>query len=91
MPISIVIGAAPVVVFTSPQKLAVDMDEYAVAGAVAGRPIEMVKCLTNDLLVPANSEIVIEGYIDPTCSNRRRRSVKATAMSRSKPSTCRCR
>ena len=65
MPISIVLGAAPVVVFTSPQKLAVDLDEYAVAGAVAGRPIEMVKCLTNDLLVPAGSEIVIEGYIEP--------------------------
>ena len=65
MPISIALGAAPVVVFTSPQKLAVDLDEYAVAGAVAGQPIEMVKCLTNDLLVPANSEIVIEGYIEP--------------------------
>ena len=64
MPITIVLGAAPVVVFTSPQKLAVDLDEYAVAGALAGAPIEMVKCLTNDLLVPANSEIVIEGYID---------------------------
>jgi len=65
MPISIVLGAAPVVVFTSPQKFGIDQDEYAVAGAVAGKPVEMVKCLTNDLLVPANSEIVIEGYIEP--------------------------
>jgi 4-hydroxy-3-polyprenylbenzoate decarboxylase len=64
MPISIALGAAPVVVFTSPQKLALDLDEYAVAGGLAGAPIEMVKCLTNDLLVPANSEIVVEGYID---------------------------
>ncbi|MDB5650515.1 MAG: carboxylase/decarboxylase family protein [Hyphomicrobiales bacterium] len=64
MPISIALGGAPVVVFTSPQKLATDLDEYAVAGALAGAPIEMVKCKTNDLLVPANSEIVIEGYID---------------------------
>ena len=64
MPISIVLGAAPVVAFTSPQKFAVDLDEFAVAGAVAGKPIEMVKCLTNDLLVPASSEIVIEGVID---------------------------
>jgi 4-hydroxy-3-polyprenylbenzoate decarboxylase len=65
MPISIVVGAAPVVAFTSPQKLALDLDEYAVAGGLAGRPIEMVRCKTNDLLVPANSEIVIEGWIEP--------------------------
>ena len=65
MPISIALGGAPVVVFTSPQKFSLDLDEYAVAGAVAGAPVEMVKCLTNDLLVPANSEIVIEGYIEP--------------------------
>jgi UbiD family decarboxylase len=64
MPISIVIGAAPVVVFTSPNKLPLDLDEYAVAGALAGAPIEMVKCKTNDLIVPANSEIVIEGWIE---------------------------
>jgi UbiD family decarboxylase len=54
MPISIALGGAPVVVFTSPQKLTTDLDEYAVAGALAGAPIEMVKCKTNDLLVPAN-------------------------------------
>ena len=65
MPISIAIGGAPVVVFTSPQKFAIDLDEYAVAGAVAGEPIEMVKCITNDLLVPASADIVIEGYIEP--------------------------
>ncbi len=65
MPISIAIGGAPVVVFTSPQKFAIDLDEYAVAGAVAGEPIEMVKCITNDLQVPASADIVIEGYIEP--------------------------
>ena len=64
MPISIAIGGAPVVVFTSPAKLAVDADEYGVAGALAGAPIEMVRCKTNDLLVPASAEIVIEGVID---------------------------
>ena len=64
MPISIAIGAAPTTVFPSPQKLAIDLDEFAVGGALAGEPIELVKCLTNDLLVPARSELVIEGYID---------------------------
>jgi UbiD family decarboxylase len=64
MPIAIVIGAAPVVVFTSPQKLAVDLDELAVAGGLAGAPVRLVKGKTVDLLVPADAEIVIEGTID---------------------------
>ncbi len=65
MPIAIVIGCAPIVVFTGPQKLAVDVDEIAVAGGAAGAPIRMTRCRTIDLEVPADSEIVIEGLIDP--------------------------
>jgi 4-hydroxy-3-polyprenylbenzoate decarboxylase len=65
MPIAIVVGAAPVVMFTGPQKLAVDLDEMGVAGALAGQPIRVAKCVTVDLAVPADSEIVIEGVIDP--------------------------
>src|SRR5207342_65114 len=49
MPIAIVIGCAPVVMFTGPQKLAVDLDELGVAGALAGAPIEMTKGVTVDL------------------------------------------
>jgi 4-hydroxy-3-polyprenylbenzoate decarboxylase len=65
MPIAIVLGAAPVVCFTAPAKLAVDMDEVAVAGGLAGEPIRMARCVSVDLEVPADSEIVIEGLIDP--------------------------
>ena len=65
MPIAIVIGAAPVVVFTGPQKLPIDCDEMAVAGGLAGVPIRTVKALTVDLDVPADAEFVIEGLIDP--------------------------
>ena len=64
MPIAIVIGCAPVVFFTGPQKLAVDHDELAVAGGLAGEPIRKTKCVTVDLDVPADAEIVIEGVID---------------------------
>ena len=64
MPIAIVIGCAPVVFFTGPQKLAVDMDELAVAGGLAGAPIRKANCHTIDLEVPADAEIVIEGLID---------------------------
>jgi UbiD family decarboxylase len=65
MPCAIVIGAAPVVVFTGPQKLAIDADEMAVAGALAGAPVRTAKCVTIDCEVPADAEIVIEGLIDP--------------------------
>ena len=65
MPCAIVIGCAPVVFFTGPQKLAVDVDELAVAGGLAGVPIRKTKCVTIDLDVPADAEIVIEGLIDP--------------------------
>src|SRR5205814_7891394 len=46
MPIAIVVGAAPVVMFTGAQKLEQDFDELGVAGALAGRPIPIVKCAT---------------------------------------------
>ncbi len=66
MPIAIVLGASPVVFFTGPQKLPVDMDEMSVAGGLAGHAIRMAKCVTNDLNVPADAEIVVEGVIDPS-------------------------
>ena len=64
MPIAIVIGCAPVVFFTGPQKLAIDRDELEVAGGLAGAPIRKTRCVTVDLEVPADAEIVIEGVID---------------------------
>src|SRR5438477_37134 len=65
MPCAIVVGAAPVVMFTGPMKLAIDLDEMGVAGGLAGAPIRIAKCVTVDLDVPADAEIVIEGLIDP--------------------------
>jgi 4-hydroxy-3-polyprenylbenzoate decarboxylase len=65
MPCAIVVGCAPVAMFTGGMKLAVDLDEMAVAGALAGAPLRMAKALTVDLRVPADAEIVIEGLIDP--------------------------
>jgi UbiD family decarboxylase len=64
MPCAIVIGCAPVVLFTGPQKLPVGQDEMAVAGGLAGAPIRIVKAASVDLYVPADAEIVIEGLID---------------------------
>jgi UbiD family decarboxylase len=65
MPCAIVIGCAPVAMFTGGMKLPVDLDEMAVAGGLAGTSLRMAKALTVDLKVPADAEIVIEGLIDP--------------------------
>lgn len=64
MPCAIVLGCPPYVAFMGPQKLPIDVDEMAVAGGLAGAPIDVVKCKTVDLMVPAEAEVVIEGYID---------------------------
>lgn len=64
MPCAVVLGAPPVVTFTAVQKLAEDVDELAVAGGLVGAPVNVVRARTVDLLVPAEAEIVIEGWID---------------------------
>ena len=64
MPCAIVVGCAPAVLFTGPQKLPIDVDEMAVAGGLMGKAVKTVRCKTIDLVVPADSEIVIEGLID---------------------------
>ena len=42
-----------------------DIDEFVAAGFIRGKPVELVKCKTNDLEVPAQAEIVLEGYVIP--------------------------
>ena len=64
MPCAIVLGGPPFVAFVAPQKLPIDSDEIGVAGGLAGASINVVRGRTVDLLIPAEAEIVIEGYID---------------------------
>ena len=64
MPCAIVLGCPPYVAFMGPQKLPLDVDEFDIAGGLAGAPINVVKAKTVDLMVPAEAEIVIEGLID---------------------------
>jgi 4-hydroxy-3-polyprenylbenzoate decarboxylase len=65
MPVAIVVGCPPVVAFQGPQKLPLDLDEITVAGGLAGGPINVVRGRTVELMIPAESEVVIEGYADP--------------------------
>ncbi len=64
MPAAVVLGAPPVVTFVSTQKLPETLDELDVAGGLVEAPLNVVKGVTVDLLIPAEAEIVIEGYID---------------------------
>ena len=61
---AIVVGAAPNIGYVSVSQLPTDVDELAVAGGLAGEPVELVKCKTVDIEVPAHAEIVIEGEIN---------------------------
>jgi UbiD family decarboxylase len=64
LPTAVVLGAPPCVTFASVQKLPETLDELQVAGALVGAPLNLVKAKTVDLLVPAEAEIVVEGYIN---------------------------
>jgi UbiD family decarboxylase len=64
LPCAVVVGCPPAVSYASVQKMPENLDEIAVAGALAGGPINVVRARTVDLLVPAEAEIVIEGLIN---------------------------
>ena len=64
MPFAVVLGCPPAVAYVGPLKLAEGQDEMAVAGGIAGAPIRVVRAKTVDLMVPAESELVIEGLVD---------------------------
>ncbi|WP_442593084.1 UbiD family decarboxylase [Parapusillimonas sp. JC17] len=65
LPVAIVIGADPLTLLASQAITPIDYDELEIAGALHGKPLDVVKCLSNDVRVPANAEIVIEGRILP--------------------------
>jgi UbiD family decarboxylase len=64
LPCAVVVGCPPAVSYASVQKMPENLDEIAVAGALAGGAINVVRAKTVDLLVPAEAEIVIEGLIN---------------------------
>ncbi len=65
MPVAIALGGDPVYTYVATAPLPEGIDEYLLAGYLRARPVELVKCITQDIEVPADADIVIEGYIDP--------------------------
>ena len=64
MEVAVAIGTDPTLTFSAIVPAPPDIEEYMIAGFLRGKPIEVVKCETVDLEVPASAEIVLEGYID---------------------------
>lgn len=64
MEVAVAIGADPATMYSAILPLPPDLDEMMIAGFLRKKPVEMVKCETVDIEVPANSEIVLEGYLE---------------------------
>jgi len=65
LPVAVAIGSDPAVMYSASAPLPPDIDEMLLAGFLRKSSVEMVNCETVPLEVPANAEIVLEGYVDP--------------------------
>ena len=66
MPVSVAIGGDPAYIYSATAPMPDNMDEMLLAGMLRQKPVKLVKCLTNDIYVPADCDFVLEGYVDPT-------------------------
>ena len=64
MEVAVSIGSDPATTFSAIVPAPPEVEEYLIAGFLRGKPVEIVKCETVDLEVPANAEIVLEGYVE---------------------------
>ena len=65
IPVAVALGCDPVTTYSASAPLPKHIDEFMLAGFLKGSPVELVPCKSIDLEVPANAEIVLEGYIEP--------------------------
>ena len=65
MPVAVTIGGDPALTYSATAPLPDGVDEFMLAGFLRKKKVELVKCLTIDMEVPADADFVIEGYVDP--------------------------
>ena len=65
MPVSVSLGGDPVYAYSATAPLPEGIDEYILAGFLRKKRVKLAKCITNDLYVPSDADIILEGYIDP--------------------------
>ncbi len=66
MPVAVALGGDPAYIYSATAPLPDNVDEYILAGFLRRRKVRMVRCITQDIEVPEDVDIVIEGYVDPT-------------------------
>lgn len=66
MPVSVALGGDPVYCYSATAPLPENIDEYILAGFLRKKRVKMVRCITNDLYVPSDADIILEGYVDPS-------------------------
>ncbi len=65
MPIAVALGGDPAITYSATAPLPDNMDEFMLAGFLRKQKVKLVKAITQDIEVPADADIIIEGYIDP--------------------------
>lgn len=64
MEVAVAVGGDPITIFSATAPLPYNIEELFFAGFLRGKPIEVIKAITVDLLVPARAEIILEGYVE---------------------------
>lgn len=65
MPVAVALGGDPVYTYVASAPLPPNFDEYMLAGFIRKKRVNLVKCLTNEMHVPEDADIIIEGYVEP--------------------------
>ena len=65
MPVAVALGGDPVYTYCATAPLPENIDEYMLAGFLRKKKVKLVQCIPQDVQVPADAEIIIEGYVDP--------------------------
>jgi 4-hydroxy-3-polyprenylbenzoate decarboxylase len=65
MPVAVALGGDPVYTYCATAPMPENIDEYMLAGFLRKKKVELVKCLTSDIEVPADADFILEGYVDP--------------------------
>jgi 4-hydroxy-3-polyprenylbenzoate decarboxylase len=66
MPVSVALGGDPVYAYSATAPLPENINEYILAGFLRKKKVNLVKCITNDLYVPEDADIILEGFVDPS-------------------------
>jgi 4-hydroxy-3-polyprenylbenzoate decarboxylase len=65
MPVAVAVGADPATIYAATAPMPRGVDEMLLAGFIRSKPVRMARCVSVDMVVPAEAEFVLEGYVDP--------------------------